>query len=378
MRHDISVESTEYSRRRFRECKLSTGVLPTGPLNSITDVPGVLVGHCTIVEGEGPLDPGKGPVRTGVTAVLPHGGNLFKDKVRGAIHVINGFGKATGIAQIQELGTIETPIILTNTLSVGLAWDSLCEYMLESNPEIGVSAGTVNPCVLECNDGYLNDIRGRHVKKEHVFSALYHATDGPVDEGNVGGGTGMSCLGFKGGIGTSSRVLEMDERWTLGVLVMSNFGRLEDLLICGIPVGIELKRSIGAQSQTPPGSIIIIVGTDAPLSDRQLLRVARRCQGGLARTGSVFSHGSGDFALAFSTANKVSDSDTPESSEQRYISDDSPYLGLLFRACVEAVEESVLNSLFMAETMVGRDGHTRFGLPIDTVLEILARHQVID
>ncbi len=378
MRHDNSVGSMEYSRRRFRECKLSTGVLPTGPLNSITDVPGVLVGHCTIVEGEGPLDPGKGPVRTGVTAVLPHGGNLFKDKVRGAIHVINGFGKATGIAQIQELGTIETPIILTNTLSVGLAWDSLCEYMLESNPEIGVSAGTVNPCVLECNDGYLNDIRGRHVKKEHVFSALYHATDGPVDEGNVGGGTGMSCLGFKGGIGTSSRVLEMDERWTLGVLVMSNFGRLEDLLICGIPVGIELKRSIGAQSQTPPGSIIIIVGTDAPLSDRQLLRVARRCQGGLARTGSVFSHGSGDFALAFSTANKVSDSDTPESSEQRYISDDSPYLGLLFRACVEAVEESVLNSLFMAETMVGRDGHTRFGLPIDTVLEILARHQVID
>lgn len=378
MRHDISVGSTEYSRRRFRECKLSTGVLPTGPLNSITDVPGVLVGHCTIVEGEGPLDPGKGPVRTGVTAVLPHGGNLFKDKVRGAIHVINGFGKATGIAQIQELGTIETPIILTNTLSVGLAWDSLCEYMLEGNPEIGVSAGTVNPCVLECNDGYLNDIRGRHVKKEHVFSALYHATDGPVDEGNVGGGTGMSCLGFKGGIGTSSRVLEMDERWTLGVLVMSNFGRLEDLLICGIPVGIELKRSIGAQSQTPPGSIIIIVGTDAPLSDRQLLRVARRCQGGLARTGSVFSHGSGDFALAFSTANKVSDSDTPESSEQRYISDDSPYLGLLFRACVEAVEESVLNSLFMAETMVGRDGHTRLGLPIDTVLEILARHQVID
>lgn len=378
MRHDISVESIEYPRRRFRECKLSTGALPTGPLNSITDVPGVLVGHCTIIEGEGALNPGKGPVRTGVTAILPHRGNLFKDKVRGAIHVINGFGKATGIAQIQELGTIETPIILTNTLSVGLAWDSLCEYMLEGNPEIGVSAGTVNPCVLECNDGYLNDIRGRHVKKEHVFSALYHATDGPVDEGNVGGGTGMSCLGFKGGIGTSSRVLEMDERWTLGVLVMSNFGRLEDLLICGIPVGIELKKSIGAQSQTPPGSIIVIVGTDAPLSDRQLLRIARRCQGGLARTGSVFSHGSGDFALAFSTANKVSDSDTPELSEQRYISDDSPHLGLLFRACVEAVEESVLNSLFMAETMVGRDGHTRLGLPIDTVLEILARHQVID
>lgn len=377
MRHEISVGSIEYPRRRFRECKLSTGILPTGPLNSITDVPGVLVGHCTIVEGEGALDAGNGPVRTGVTAILPHGGNLFKDKVRGAIHVINGFGKATGIAQIQELGTIETPIILTNTLSVGLAWDSLCEYMLEGNPEIGVSAGTVNPCVLECNDGYLNDIRGRHVKKEHVFSALYNATDGPVPEGNVGGGTGMSCLGFKGGIGTSSRVLEIDERWTLGVLVMSNFGRLEDLLICGIPVGIELKRSIGAQSQAPPGSIIVIVGTDAPLSDRQLLRIARRCQGGLARTGSVFSNGSGDFALAFSTANKVSDSDTSELSEQRYISDDSPDLGLLFRACVEAVEESVLNSLFMAETMVGRDGHTRLGLPIDTVLEILARHQVI-
>lgn len=378
MGYDISVKSTEGPRRRFRDYRLSTGLLPTGPCNAITDVPGVLVGHSTIVQGEGALIPGQGPVRTGVTAILPHGGNLFRDKVRGAIHVINGFGKATGIAQIQELGIIETPIVLTNTLSVGSAWDSLCGYMLDSNPEIGVSAGTVNPCVLECNDGYLNDIRGRHVKKEHVLSALSGAKGGLVPEGNVGGGTGMSCLGFKGGIGTSSRVVQVDEQWTLGVLVMSNFGRLEDLLICGIPVGVEIKQTIGMQPKKPPGSIVVIVGTDAPLSDRQLLRIARRCQGGLARTGSVFSNGSGDFALAFSTANKVSDSDTSQLSEEIYIRDDSPYMGLLFRACVEAVEESVLNSLFMAETMVGRDGHTSLGIPTDIVLDILARHNVID
>lgn len=372
MGYDIS-QSTSNPRRRFRDYGLSVGSLSTGPMNAITDVPGVLVGHSTIIEGEGPLIPGKGPVRTGVTVVRPHPGNLFREKVRGAVHIINGFGKATGIAQIQELGIIETPIVLTNTLSVGSAWDSLCEYMLDCNPGIGISEGTVNPVVLECNDGYLNDIRGRHVKREHVFDALENACGGSVAEGNVGSGTGMSCLGFKGGIGTSSRVIDLTKQWTLGVLVMSNFGKMEDLLICGIPVGMELSKDIEMQPQTPPGSVVIIVGTDAPCSDRQLLRIARRCQGGLARVGSMFSHGSGDFVLAFSTANKALESDAHDPCVQEYIRDDSRAMGLLFRACIEAVEESVLNSLFMAETMIGRDGNTKYGIPIDMVLDILDR-----
>ncbi len=327
------MEHCMKSRPRCRDLGLVTGFLPTGPMNTITDIPGVLVGHSTIIEGEGALVPGHGPIRTGVTAIRPHPGNLFQEKVRGAIHVINGFGKAAGIAQVQELGVLETPIILTNTLSVGVAWDALCEYMLDQNPDIGVSTGTVNPVVLECNDGYLNDIRGRHVKREHVFSALKQAGAGPVPEGNVGGGTGMSCLGFKGGIGTSSRRIEdANEKWVLGALVMANFGRIDDLLISGVPVGLELKRDLEAQPPAPPGSIIIVTGTDMPVSDRQLMRLARRCQGGLARTGSVFSNGSGDFALAFSTANRISHSGGVEFSNENYVRDDSKAMQLLFRA----------------------------------------------
>ncbi len=375
-----TVNGSQYGLRpRCRDLGLTIGLLPVGPLNAITDVPGVLVGHSTIVEGDGALVPGKGPIRTGVTAVRPHPGNLFKEKVRGAIHVINGFGKATGIAQVQELGVIETPLILTNTLSVGVAWDALCEYMLDQNPDIGVSAGTVNPVVLECNDGYLNDIRGRHVKKKHVFSALEHAGAGPVPEGNVGGGTGMSCLGFKGGIGTSSRRVESgSDNWTLGVLVMANFGKLEDLLISGIPVGLELEHDIGVQHPAPPGSIVMVLATDAPVSDRQLLRLAKRCQGGLARVGSVFSNGSGDFALAFSTANRVTQACPSVPIAEYYVRDDSQAMGLLFRACTEAVEEAILNALFAAETMKGRDGNTRLGIPIDRVRDILARHKVLN
>ena len=371
------MEHCMKSRPRCRDLGLVTGFLPTGPMNTITDIPGVLVGHSTIIEGEGALVPGHGPIRTGVTAIRPHPGNLFQEKVRGAIHVINGFGKAAGIAQVQELGVFETPIILTNTLSVGVAWDALCEYMLDQNPDIGVSTGTVNPVVLECNDGYLNDIRGRHVKREHVFSALKQAGAGPVPEGNVGGGTGMSCLGFKGGIGTSSRRIEdANEKWVLGALVMANFGRIDDLLISGVPVGLELKRDLEAQPPAPPGSIIIVTGTDMPVSDRQLMRLARRCQGGLARTGSVFSNGSGDFALAFSTANRISHSGGVEFSNENYVRDDSKAMQLLFRACIEAVEEAILNALFAARTMVGRDGHTRLGIPVARVRDVLARYRV--
>jgi len=365
------------SRPRCRDIGLIVGQMEPGPLNSIADVPGVLVGHCTIVKGKGRLVPGQGPVRTGVTAILPHGGNLFQEKVRAAIHVINGFGKATGIAQVQELGVIETPIVLTNTLCVGSAWDALCEYMLSQNPDIGVSTGTVNPVVLECNDGYLNDIRGRHVKKEHVFEALNKARNGPCEEGNVGAGTGMSCLGFKGGIGTSSRSLRSTSGGgTVGVLVLANFGRIEDLLISGISVGVELQKNTSNDSSLPPGSIVIVLATDLPLSERQLVRVAKRCQGGLARVGSVFANGSGDFVVAFSTANRVRHRESVP-RPVTFLRDDSKALRQVFRAAVEATEEAILNALFRARTMVGRDNHVRHQLPIDRVQDILRRFNVL-
>jgi D-aminopeptidase len=361
-------------RPRAREFGVVSGLLEPGPANAITDVPGVKVGHVTLMQDD-PAGPGSGVVRTGVTAILPHEGNLFMEKVRGAFHVINGFGKATGMAQVRELGTIETPIVLTNTLSVGAAWDALCGHMLSRTPEIGLNAGTVNPVVAECNDGYLNDIRGRHVKASHVLEALETAVGGPVPEGNVGAGTGMSCLGFKGGIGTSSRRLKgaiSDRR--LGVLALSNFGRAEDLLIAGVPVGIRLAE-MRKDPPAPPGSVITVIATDAPLYDRQLERVAKRCQGGLARVGSVFSNGSGDFVIAFSTRNKVANAgERPfEEIEEPFVRDDSAEMSSLFRAAVEATEEAVLNSLFAAETMTGRDGHVRRGLPLEDVRRILGR-----
>lgn len=367
------------ARYRPREVGLAIGAGKPGEMNAVTDVPGVRVGHVTLIEGEGPLVSGAGPVRTGVTAVLPHPGNVFREKVRAAIHVINGFGKATGIAQVQELGVIETPVILTNTLSVGTAWDALCGYMLSENPEIGVSTGTVNPVVAECNDGYLNDIRGRHVKEAHVLAALTGATGGPVKEGNVGAGTGMSCLGYKGGIGTSSRCLEGELSGRhLGVLVLSNFGRAQDLLLAGIPVGARLAQT-HKDPPAPPGSIVIVVATDAPLSERQLGRVARRCQGGLARAGSFFSNGSGDFVIAFSTKNRITHSAGAafDPLAEPFVRDDSAEMSSLFRAAVEATEEAIASALFAADTMVGRDGHVRRGLPVCEALEILKESRAV-
>ena len=356
-------------RMRCREAGIVIGTMMPGPLNAITDVPGVKVGHCTLVSGDGPLKAGKGPVRTGVTAILPHPGSLFTSKVRAAVHVINGFGKSTGLAQINELGVIETPIVLTNTLSVGIAWDALCEYMLGLNPEIGVSTGTVNPVIGECNDGYLNDIRGRHISKEHVFQALAQASGGPVAEGSVGAGTGMSCFGWKGGIGTASRRLSGQlSHNCLGVLVLANYGKEQDLTIAGVSVGRELA-DIYKIPPAPPGSVMVIVATDAPLTDRQLGRVARRCQGGLARTGSIFANGSGDFVIAFSTKNKVPHNSDPV--EKATLRDDTDEMASVFRATVEATEEAVINALFASETMTGRYGHIRYGLPIEQVLDIL-------
>ncbi len=366
-------------RPRAREFGVVTGLLPPGPNNAITDVPGVSVGQVTVWWGDPPGSPGNGPARTGVTAIIPHPGNLFREKVRGAFHVINGYGKATGMAQIQELGTIETPIVLTNTLSVGTAWDALCGYMMERTPEIGLTAGTVNPVVAECNDGYLNDIRGRHVKKEHVLEALEKASTGPVIEGCVGAGTGMSCLGFKGGIGTSSRALSgaLAGRH-LGVLTLANFGGAQDLLIAGVPVGVLLAEK-RVDPPAPPGSIVTVVATDAPLSDRQLLRIAKRCQGGLARVGSTFGNGSGDFVLAFSTKNKVAHTSAKpfDDLEEPFVRDDSAEMASLFRASVEATEEAILNVLFAAVAVEGRDGHARRALPLEEVACILREHRAL-
>ena len=357
-------------RPRARDVGISFGFMSPGNDNAITDVAGVKVGHCTLIEGEGVRQPGIGPIRTGVTAIFPHGGDLFEDKVAGVVYVINGFGKAMGIAQVQELGTIETPILLTNTLNVGLAADALISWMIERNPSIL----SLNPLVGECNDSSLNDIQGRHVHKEHVYEALNNAKSGPVTEGVVGGGTGMSALGFKGGIGTSSRILPANMGgFTIGVLVMANFGRRQDLTIAGVPVGKELINWPETE-HNGDGSIMMVLATDAPLSTRQLTRVAKRCAFGLSRTGSVASHGSGDFVVAFSTANRQPNkSETIVRNVQR-LAEDGRVLTGMFDATVEATEEAIINALFAAETMTGCDGYTRYGLPIEETLKIMHQY----
>lgn len=347
------------AQKRLRQWGIALPGLPTGPLNAITDVPGVGVGHCTLVDGDS--------IRTGVTAVLPHFGNLFTEKVPAAVEVINGFGKAVGISQIKELGEIETPIILTNTLSVGAALDGLVEYKLERNPEIGRSLGTINGVVAECNDGKLNDIRARRIRAEHVRAAIAAADTGLPGEGNVGAGTGMTAFGVKGGIGTSSRLAE---DYTLGVLVLANFGVWHQLKVAGVPVGRLLAKPAGEEEK---GSIVIVVATDAPVDARQLGRIAKRAGFGLARTGSVAGHGSGDYVLAFTTANRCRDESTVVNATRLR----DAKLGGLFEAAVEATEEAILNALFAAEPMTGRAGNRILALPVPAVLELLARYRPI-
>ncbi|WP_240688926.1 P1 family peptidase [Ammoniphilus sp. YIM 78166] len=342
---------TNPNQKRIRDYGIMIGTLPTGPLNRISDVSGVKVGHVTLRQGS---------VQTGVTAILPHGGNCFKEKVAASSYVINGFGKTIGTIQIEELGTIETPILLTNTLSVGTVAEGLVNYMLQENEEIGLTTGTVNAVVAECNDGYLNDIRGLHVKKEHVREAITQAK-AEFEEGAVGAGTGMSCFGLKGGIGSASRRVEHED-YMIGCLVLSNFGQKEDLLLAGQPIGqwiLEEEEERGEQ-ESDKGSIIIVLATDLPLSDRQLKRVAKRATVGLSRTGSYIGHGSGDIVIAFSTANKVPHSPSVAISQQSVFHDH--YLDSVFRAAGEAVEESILNSMVTATTIIGRDGHQRKSL----------------
>ena len=325
-----------------------------GMNNSISDVSGVSVGHVTLDDG---------PIQTGVTAILPHRGDLFSEKPAAACHVINGFGKSTGLLQIREMGAVETPIILTNTLSVGTAYSGIVRHMLERNGRIGRETGTVNPIVCECNDGYLNDIRALSVTEEHVEEALARASGAEgktFARGAVGAGRGMSCYQLKGGIGTASRAIPLPEgAYTLGALVLTNFGLYEDFLWDGKP----LAESVSAPPPIPwkdMGSVIVVLAIDAPLSDRQLGRLSRRAVSGLARTGAYIASGSGEIVLAFSTGRKVPHEPPREPPPERTVHEDR--LDDFFLASTEAVEEAVLDSLLSAETVTGRDGHVRYAL----------------
>jgi len=369
--------ATAQTRPRARELGVTVGILPTGPLNAITDVDGVLVGHTTLVRGDN--------VRTGVTAILPHAGNMFREKVPGAVFVGNGFGKLAGSTQVNELGEIETPILLTSTLSVPRTADFLIDYMLALPGNEDVQS--INPLVAETNDGYLNDIRGRHLSRDDVFAAIKGAKSGPVLEGSVGAGTGTVAFGFKGGIGTSSRKLPARlGGFTVGVLVQTNFGGV--LTLNGAPVGQELGRYYlkdelandrQRRQNTPDGSIIIVIATDAPLDARNLGRLAARAMMGLARTGAAASNGSGDYAIAFSTAAGVRLKPLNENERNlprtlKTLSNDAA--SPLFLAVIEATEEAIYNSLFRATTTSGR-GRTVEALPLDRTIEILRKHGLI-
>ena len=331
------------------ESDINLGKIQKGKRNLITDVPGVKVGHVTLNHGE---------VKTGVTAILPHGENIFKEKVMASSSVINGFGKSLGLVQIDELGTIETPIIMTNTLSVGTAATGLVKYMLKHNDDIGKTTGTVNSVVVECNDGFLNDIRGLHVKEEHVFEAIENAKE-DFEEGAVGAGTGMSCFQLKGGIGSSSRVVELDgKEYVLGTLVLSNFGLKPDFILDGRKLGEEIDKLENFEMEK--GSIIIIIGTNIPLSERQLKRISKRADIGLGRTGSYLGNGSGDIAISFTTANKVKHYEKSDLMDVKIIHENK--IDFVFRAVVESVEESVVSSMLHAKTTVGRDNNERKSL----------------
>lgn len=354
-------------RKRACDLGIAPGILSPGRWNAITDVDGVKVGHVTLIEGE--------DVRTGVTAVLPHGGNIFQDKVPAGIAVGNGFGKLMGSTQVDELGEIETPIVLTNTLSVPVAAEALIEWTLkqEGNEEVR----SVNPVVGETNDGWLNDIRRRVVKKESVLEALNVAESGPVGEGCVGAGTGTVCFGWKGGIGTSSRILPKSlGGYTLGALVQSNFGGV--LQMDGIPVGRELGQYYlkDELDKTADGSIMIVIATDASISDRNLLRLAKRGLSGLARTGASMSNGSGDYVIAFSTNEEVRRTAERRSRVWAYPQVPNELTAPLFEAAIEATEEAIYNSLCMAETMTGFRGRAVHALPLDELERLAGGHKL--
>ncbi|HLE53689.1 MAG TPA: P1 family peptidase [Thermoplasmata archaeon] len=360
-------------RARSREFGLRLGTLELGPGNTIADVGEVRVGHVTLISGEGKLVPGKGPVRTGVTVIVPHRGNVWRQRPKANWDTINGAGELTSAVAMREFGLIETPIALTNTLCVGNAAMGLIEATLEANPEVGAEADTFIPTVSECDDSDLNDARGLHVKPHHVKEALDGAS-ADVTMGTVGAGTGMTCCQYKGGIGSASRRLgAKDGGWTVGSLVLSNFGWREHLTIAGVPVGRELmKLDKGTMPKGGGASIVTVLATDAPLSSRQLGRLARRAFHGIARLGSFSGSGSGDIAIAFSTAQWVPYDAAPEVLEEKRLHDS--LMNPLLLAAVESTEEAIVDSLFTATTVVGRDDHRVPELPIPQTVEILDRY----
>ena len=371
-------------RVRARDLGILIGEMETGKRNAITDVDGVGVGHSTLIRGEGPLIPGKGPVRTGVTAITPHDGEIYSERVRVGFDVFNGYGKTVGIPQIEQSGVLETPILSTDTWNVWRVADALFDYM---HDRYTVKPVTLNPFVGETRGSFLNDSWGRYVGRKEVYEALdkarSHEGKREVEEGNVGGGTPMSGYEFKGGIGTASR---RTDYFTLGVLVQLNFGNRRDLVIDGVPVGKELEDYGGTPDPVGGGSCMLYIATDLDLNSRQLCKIAKRGMLGLARTGSYGGDGSGDFIIAFSTGKRGADGLYEHSFREMKKKDptldsaqdpktEERWLNSVYRAVIEATEESVLNALFKAETMVGRDGNTRHAIPLDRVQEILKKNK---
>ena len=385
---DMPTASQEETRVRARELGLRLGQLEPGPLNAITDVPGVKVGQVTLMRGEGALKPGEGPVRTGVTVIVPRD-DVWHKKVPAGAFVLNGTGEMTGLAWVAESGFLEYPIALTNTLNVPRVANGVISWMLRQYPGIGITDDTLTPVVAECDDGRLNDIQGRHVSETDVIEALDGATSGPVTEGSVGAGTGMISYGFKGGIGTASRRLPAaNGGFTVGVLVNANHGRRPELVMGGIPVGQQydaaptsssrftepmperLQASREGTSGNAEGSIIVIIATDAPLDSRQLTRLGKRAALGLARTGSTARHGSGDFMLAFSTGNVIPHYPTEPTFPLTHLAD--THLNAVITATVEATEEAILNALTGATTVTGRDGFRAKAISIPRLRALLS------
>ncbi|HBL16416.1 MAG: peptidase S58 [Elusimicrobia bacterium GWA2_69_24] len=370
----MTTEPKPEPRCRIRELGLKVGRYRTGKYNAITDVEGVRVGHSTIIRGAGKLVRGQGPVRTGVTAIVPKDGEVFMNRAVAGGFVLHGAGEVAGMTQLLEWGILETPILLTNTLSVGACSEALVEHMLGRYPGIGIKEDVIIPIVGECDDSWLNDIGGRHVRSQHVIQAIESAESGPVAEGSVGGGTGMVTCGMKSGIGTSSRrVNAAGKRYTVGVLVMSNFGVMEDLRIDGFPAGrLLVPRFKGMKRRTTTqGSIIAVLATDAPLLPHQLNRLAKRVGLGIGRVGSYAAHSSGEIVVCFSTANSVPRCTSKMLYRLKVLLDDG--MDPLYEATLEATEEAILNSLTMAEAMRGAGGNFAPAMPLDIVRDIAAR-----
>jgi D-aminopeptidase len=367
---------------RARDLGIRVGLLEPGPLNAITDIPGVRVGHTTLIAGEGPLAVGRGPVRTGVTVIVPHDGDLHREAVFAGTHQLNGNGEFTGWQWIRESGMLTTPVAITNTSSVGMVRDAI--IAVEARAMVPGGTFWALPVVGETWDGHLNDTEGQHVRPEHVVAALESAAPGPVAEGNVGGGTGMICHEFKGGIGTASRVLEAAlGGFTVGALAQANHGRRERLAVDGVPVGREIgfdevpSAWDDAPASAGSGSIIVVLATDAPLLPHQCTRLAQRAGLGVARCGGGGEHSSGDLFLAFATGNRGLTAPDSEGGDftrgARFLND--AVISDLFWAAIEATEEAIVNALVAAETMTGRDGHTARAVPHDRLREVMARHR---